>query len=515
MDKLNKTFQYLVVATAAFAVLSCLSTTSCYCDATDTLPGKSSNLGKRNNNSNKRYRQHPILRRALDGKTAKATDGRFYYADSGYNGSGGEMMMLSEEGSKAAKAGGEGEAMMVAMYDDDDDDDDDDTTTATSTATGTMMTSTLPTWNVDEVEHILDEVAIIEEEVEEATTHHEHHGWWDESVITSKAGKGTKSAKAKSSKAKSAKGELPPIEGADDDEWNYHDDAWIGSAEDDAIIAPVEDDTIIPCGTKAGKDCPTLMPIPPIEWVPSAPPKPIDGAPIPSPPTDMLTMAPTPCIGDCASLPPIQVVLPTTAPPAMPSTSTSPPTAVVAPPTATSSSSPPAGLIPITVSPVSEAPFPTYSPTGMPSTTIQSLTKELHPPTTSSSSTSLDGVTTSSTGGTWFQTGKSYEMEVTQYARSRVSGEDMQSFGGAGQGVRDRDSKEYATPLMVQDGSGHVVQEEVSGNDNTNNLMGIMQDSVSSSSVTNSSDGDRLRSVLLSRMVLYGGGIAAVAYSLL
>ena len=106
-------------------------------------------------------------------------------------------------------------------------------------------------------------------------------------------------------------------------------------------------------------------------------------------------------------------------------------------------------------------------------------------------------------------------MEVTQYARSRVSGEDMQSFGGASQGVRDRDSKEYATPLMVQDGSGHVVQEEVSGNDNTNNLMGIMQDSVSSSSVTNSSDGDRLRSVLLSRMVLYGGGIAAVAYSLL
>lgn len=106
-------------------------------------------------------------------------------------------------------------------------------------------------------------------------------------------------------------------------------------------------------------------------------------------------------------------------------------------------------------------------------------------------------------------------MEVTQYARSRVSGEDMQSFGGAGQGVRDRDSEEYVPPLMVQDGSGHAVQVEVSGNDNTNNLMAMMQDSVSSSSASSSSDGDRSRSVLLSRMVLCGGGIAAVAYSLL
>lgn len=108
-------------------------------------------------------------------------------------------------------------------------------------------------------------------------------------------------------------------------------------------------------------------------------------------------------------------------------------------------------------------------------------------------------------------------MEVTQYARSRVSGEDMQSFGGAGQGVRDRDSEGYVPPLVVQDGSGHAVQvEQVSGNDNTNTLMAMMQDSVSSSSASSSSsDGDRSRSVLLPRMVLCGGGIAAVAYSLL
>ena len=502
MGKLTRQIELLFAATTVLVALTCLSTT-CFCDAAKHIQSN-----KNNYNSNHQYRQHRLPRRALDGKTAKATDGRFYYADSGYYGSdGGAMMMLSEEGSKAAKAGGEGEAMMPAMYDEDDDDDD--------TAAGMMMTPTSPTWTVGEVEHILDEVEVLEEEAAAAIAaplppaqyhHHENYGW-DESTITSKAGKGTKSAKAKSSKAKSAKGELPPWEGAeeDDDGWNYYDDAWISSEEDDEI----------PCGTKAGKDCPpgTLMPIPPIEWVPSAPPKPIDGAPVPSPPTDgLLTMAPTPCIGDCASLPPIQVVSPTTAPPAMAS-STLPPSAV-APPTTDSSSSPPAGLIPITVSPVSEAPFPTYSPTGMPSTTIQSLTKELHPPTsTTSSSTSLDGVTTS---GTWFQTGKSYDTEVTEYARSRVSGEEMQQLartnsGSIGTlGVRDRDENN-AQPLLIQDGSGHAVQEEVGGNTD-NNIMPLMGDSVSSSSSATSSGG----SILLPRMVLLcGGGLVAIAYSLL
>lgn len=77
-------------------------------------------------------------------------------------------------------------------------------------------------------------------------------------------------------------------------------------------------------------------------------------------------------------------------------------------------------------------------------------------------------------------------------------------------GVRDRDENN-AQPLLIQDGSGHAVQEEVGGNTD-NNIMPLMGDSVSSSSSATSSGG----SILLPRMVLLcGGGLVAIAYSLL
>ena len=538
MSKLN-TFQIVLAATSALVTLSCLSTC---CDAAKFLQSSKNDNG---NNTNRRYSQYQ-QRRASKG--AKGSDGRFYYADSGYGGWGGDGAMMILGSGKAAKAG-EGGAMMMPMHDDgygyahDDDDDDDD-------ETGMAMTPTLPTYTADEAAHILNEIEKLEEEEQAAAagTHppaeyhehlHDHYGWDGSVIILSKAGKGTKSAKAKSSKAKSAKGMwiLPHehIEG----EWDNYDDAYISSAEDDTIVAPMEDDAI-PCDSKAGKDCPTLMPIPPIEWIPSAPPKDAGDIPAPSPPTDMLTMAPTPCIGDCASLPPVEVVTPTTVPPAMlgstapPSTglpgSTLPPTSA-----APGGTNPPVGLVPITVSPVSEAPFPTYSPTLMPSTTIQTLTKELPPPTSSSSSSSfsassstksLDDVTSTSTstsGGTWFQTGKSYDTELSQYARNRVSGEEMQMQRSSGigdigeQGFRDRDD---AVPEVssnggyyVQDGNGHAVEEAV-GHDNNIPLMMMGEDSVSSSSSSTTSSGGS-RSALISRVVLCGGGLVAVAYSVL
>jgi len=137
----------------------------------------------------------------------------------------------------------------------------------------------------------------------------------------------------------------------------------------------------------------------------------------------------------------------------------------------------------------------------------------------------LDDVTSTSTsGGTWFQTGKSYDTEVSQYSRNRVSGEEMQLQRSSGigdigeQGFRDRDE---AVPdvassnggYYVQDGNGHAVEEAV-GHDNNIPLMMMGEDSVSSSSSSTTSSGGS-RSALTSWVVLCGGGLVAVAYSLL
>ena len=86
------------------------------------------------------------------------------------------------------------------------------------------------------------------------------------------------------------------------------------------------------------------------------------------------------------------------------------------------------------------------------------------------------------------------------------------------QGFRDRDE---AVPdvassnggYYVQDGNGHAVEEAV-GHDNNIPLMMMGEDSVSSSSSSTTSSGGS-RSALTSWVVLCGGGLVAVAYSLL
>ena len=216
-----------------------------------------------------------------------------------------------------------------------------------------------------------------------------------------KSGKGHKSAKS----AKTAKSGKTGGKGSKSQD---HDDGWHSDDHDDGWQPgwhPTPAPT--PCG-KAGKECEpkvslffilhehelnstmnltqlsVLAPktLPPVCGVV---PCSIDGVVV-SPPTmggaGMITQPPqaTPIVG-------IITQPPQTAPVGMPSPAVPPPTP----------------MVPITVAPVdsAESGYPTWTPTSTPTSTIQSL----------------------STSGSWFQTGKAYE--VDSYTRARQHDEQM------------------------------------------------------------------------------------------
>ena len=246
-------------------------------------------------------------------------------------------------------------------------------------------------------------------------------------------GSKTSSSDAKSSKtnqdSKSAKHGKTESGEEDDDWWagggseGEDDDWWSGGGETPgASHGPSPSPT--PCG-KAGKECPEPTPI-----VPSMSPTPCgkagkecDEGGTYSPSHDGMNVGTTPPQADGTDPPVVSDSVPqeATLPPAVPSD----------PPIAMQTTAPPSvkkELVPITSAPVSPPPssgWPTWAPTNMPSPTIQML---------------------QSSGGTWFQSGKAYDVEMSQYrASSNVVGRTR---------VNDLDGGGYVRGSDLANGSG-------------------------------------------------------------